>query len=228
MRGLQRHGLVRLSEAGWDGVLAGTDWDDAARSCLAAWRRGRLPLVVARQDGVSAGRVRLGLPAPPAHGRQRLALAASCGELLDAGDAFPEPEKIASLLPDCAQASWRALAGELAPLALARVFGSYGWEHLSGLSYVHPDSDVDLLLRVDDVAAADAVAALLACAPLALPRLDGEIAFADGSAIAWREWRQWRAGNARGMLVKGIAGVRIVHDLGWLVAAACDPGSRVT
>ena len=180
---------------------------------LAAWQGSDLPLVVARQDGVAPGHVRLGLPAPATHARRRVTLAVAPARLRDAGE-FPPAERISSMLEPAQSSAWRALA---ATLPAARVFGSYGWQCLTGLPYVHPRSDIDLLLPVDDPAAADAIAARLDAAATGLPRLDGELVFADGRAVAWREWLQWRAGRVGELLVRRIGGVRL--EAAWAVSA---------
>ena len=211
---LRRHRLVRLTPAGWDAALGAAAAGE--REVLALWRHEDGPLVVARQDGVAAGRVRLGLPAPAAHARRRVALAVACADLREAG-SFPEAGRVAPLLAPAQRLPWRALVRTLGP---ALVFGSYGWQALTGQAYVHARSDLDLLLPATDAEEADALAARLAAAPAALPRLDGELAFADGSAVAWREWLAWRAGRAGEILVKRIDGVRLERGTAWLDAAS--------
>ncbi|MFM9786058.1 phosphoribosyl-dephospho-CoA transferase MdcG domain-containing protein, partial [Streptomyces scabiei] len=58
--------------------------------------------------------------------------------------------------------AWDALAATLARLgAPARVFGSHGWQAVTGLAHVGPGSDVDLWVAVADAVQADAVAAAL-------------------------------------------------------------------
>jgi phosphoribosyl-dephospho-CoA transferase len=49
----------------------------------------------------------------------------------------------------------------------------------------------------------------------AAPRLDGELLFGDGAAVAWREWIEWRAGRARAVLVKRLDGVSLQRDATW-------------
>ena len=49
----------------------------------------------------------------------------------------------------------------------------------------------------------------------ARPRLDGELVFDDGAAVAWREWIEWRAGRARAVLVKRLHGVALQRDAAW-------------
>lgn len=200
---LRRHRLVRLTPAGWNAAL--TDAAASEQAVLAAWQRDDLPLVVARQDGAAPGRVRLGLPAPATHARRRATLAVAPAHLRDAGE-FPPAARIAALLAPRQSPAWRAL---VATLPQARIFGSYGWQCLTGLPYVHEHSDIDLLLPVDGPAAADAIADRLAAAASDLPRLDGEFVFAGGRAVAWREWLQWRAGRVGAVLVKCIGGVRL-------------------
>ena len=203
MLALRRHRLVRLTPTGWEAVLA--EAATVERAVLAAWRRDDLPLVVARQDGVAPGRVRLGLPAPATHARRRVTLAVARAHLRAAGE-FPAARRIGALLASAQGPAWRALVDDLAN---ARVYGSYGWECLTGLPYVHARSDIDLLLPVDDPHAADAVAARLERASPDLPRLDGELVFADGRAVAWREWRQWRGARVGELLVKRLDGVSL-------------------
>jgi len=41
------------------------------------------------------------------------------------------------------------------------------------------------------------------------PRLDGELVFPDGAAIAWREWVAHREGRAAQVLVKRLRGVAL-------------------
>jgi phosphoribosyl-dephospho-CoA transferase len=204
MPALRRHGLHRPTAAGWQAALDGADAAD--RALLATWRRADLPLVAARQDGVAPGLVRLGLAAPA---RRRVTLALAPAQLREAAP-FPAAAAIESLLPGAMRPAWRDVAGALAG---ARVFGSYGWQLLTGMAYVHAHSDIDLLRPVADAADADAVAARLAAAPAVLPRLDGELLFADGSAVAWREWQAWRAARSGEILVKRIDGVRLERDV---------------
>jgi phosphoribosyl-dephospho-CoA transferase len=99
--------------------------------------------------------------------------------------------------------------------ATARVFGSHGWQALSGLDHLHPGSDLDLWVSVDDAAHADAVTRLLQSFAASSPRLDGEIVFGDGTAVAWREWADWRSGRARAVMVRGLTGVALLRDAAW-------------
>ena len=220
---LRRHQLARLSESGWSAVLA-RPWDEQARDCLAHWAAHRLPLVVTRQstDTASEGWIALGLPAPARWERRRLALQVPRAELLGLGE-FPRLAEMRCLLPRPVRAAVSDLVDALgACRAAARVFGSYGWQAITGLDHVRPDSDLDLSLAVDGVAHADAVARALQSFGAVQPRLDGELVFGDGAAVAWREWAAWRARQARAVMVKRLDGVSLQRDTAWCELAATE------
>lgn len=211
---LQRHSLVRLTAAGWAQVRAG-DWDAEAGACLAHWAQQGLPLVVTRQPAPRAGaapcgELALGLPAPARWSRRRIALRVPAEAVLYA-DLFPRMAAVAPLLPRPARAAWAGLARDLEAQGLAvRVYGSHGWQQMTGLAYLHAASDLDLLVRVDRLDAADHAAALLMDTQAAGPRLDGELLFPGGTAVAWREWLPWRAGAVGSVLAKRRDGVALL------------------
>ena len=216
MAPLRRHQLARLSPSGWAAVL-GRPWDAQARDCLAHWASHRLPLVVTRQpaDCAADERIALGLPAPARWDKRRLALQVPHAAVLYL-DEFPRLADMRRLLAQPVQGAVRELLGRLDECrATARVFGSYGWQAISGLDHVHAASDLDLSVAVEGAAHADAVARALASFESPRLRLDGELLFAGGSAVAWREWSEWRAGRARAVLVKRLDGVRLQRDTGW-------------
>lgn len=216
MLSLRRHQLARLSESGWTALLGGA-WDTPARDCLAHWAMHRLPMVVTRQpvDAAASGWIALGLPSPARWGRRRLALQVPHAAVLGLDD-FPHLAVVQDLLPSSARGPVRDLLGGLGAChASARVFGSYGWQAISGLDHVRPDSDLDLSVCVDGVAHADAVARALQSFGTERPRLDGELLFGDGAAVAWREWIEWRAGRTRSLMVKQLNGVTLQRDTAW-------------
>jgi phosphoribosyl-dephospho-CoA transferase len=237
---LRRHQLVRLTPEGWQQVLA-RDWHESARPCLAHWAAHDLPLVVTRQPeplaaAADADTLHLGLPAPTCWQRQRLSLVVARSAVRAVGE-LPAAIDITGQLPDAAQAPWRTLCGQLGALGLhAQVYGSHGWQHLTGLAYVRAQSDLDLFVPVPDAQAADAAADLLADATAALPagasidspRLDGELGLADGSAVAWREWRDWRAGRVAQILVKRLQGVTLESGRAWLQRASAIDAEACT
>ena len=48
------------------------------------------------------------------------------------------------------------------------------------------------------------------------PRVDGELVFPRGEAVAWREWLQWRRGEVDSVMVKRLHGVALEQGLAWL------------
>lgn len=218
MTALHRHQLVRLTVAGWQRVLAGA-WDAQAQDCLAHWARQRLPLVVTRQQPQRGGAICLGLPAPGRWERRRIALAVPAPHIARR-EAFPPASALAPLLGAAQRRPWRALCGGLAACGVAaRVYGSHGWQLLTGLDHLRPGSDIDLCIAVDGPAQADAVAVLLQSWSDGL-RLDGELVFAGDRAVAWREWLAWRGGRSARVLVKRLDGVALADAPFWLAAEA--------
>jgi phosphoribosyl-dephospho-CoA transferase len=196
-----RHTLVWLS--------ADADWRadvPTHEPRLAAWLAQGLPAVVARRAADDPDpRLRLGIPLPPAEGKQRLSLRVplrdvahmhappALSELLAAGDA---------VVPQ----AWQESLHDLQSLAPARVFGAFAWQWLTALPYVHERSDIDLLWQVADAAQAEAlIAQLLAWESRHPHRLDGELCLPDGGAVNWREL----AGRSRQVLVKRLDGAAL-------------------
>ena len=72
-----------------------------------------------------------------------------------------------------------------------RVYGSWMWQALTGEPHVHAASDLDVVIDVADLAAADRAAAFLAREEQALSfRIDGELSFPGLGEIQWREMLQ--------------------------------------
>jgi phosphoribosyl-dephospho-CoA transferase len=220
MAKLRRHQLAYLSQAGWAGVLD-RHWDEEARDCLLHWAARQLPLVVTQQpaeaceSGAAGGLVALGLQASARWGRRRLALRVP-HIAVSYFDEFPRLMSVLALLPRPAREPVQGLMAGLADCgATARVYGSYGWQALSRLVHVKPSSDLDLWVGVNDAGHADQVARCLAAFADDSLRLDGELMFDDGTAVAWREWGAWRAGRARAVMVRRIGGVALMRDDVW-------------
>jgi phosphoribosyl-dephospho-CoA transferase len=211
---LHRHQLVRLRDGAWRRILA-RPWDDLAQDCLAHWAEQRLPLVVTRQPAGAAAsdEIAAALAAPLRWERRRIALSVPRTDVAWF-DEFPRADK----LPGCAAVRtrhWQRLCLALKSVGAApRVYGSHGWQLMTGLPYVHARSDIDLWIAVSDAAHADAVAAVLGAfdAEGEQPRIDGELVFPGGRAAAWREWCTWRAGGSRSILAKTLRGPMLISS----------------
>jgi phosphoribosyl-dephospho-CoA transferase len=205
---LHRQQLLRLTPDGWARLLA-APCEDVVRECLALWAANGWPLVVTRQPASRGDAIAVGLPAPARFRRRRIALSVAPEDVMFL-DEFPPAEAVTRLLPRAAVAPWRALVAALAfDGCRARVYGGHGWQAITRLPYVHAESDLDLLLPVGGAAQADGVVRVLAGAAWDGPRLDGELLFPDGAAIAWREWLDHRQGRASRVLVKRLRGVAL-------------------
>lgn len=198
-----RHGMVSLDPTAWPAVLA-TLPPELKKTVVADWAARGWPLVGRRPAcGDLPGLVPLGLPLPPELGRHRLMLRLKP----DAIRAVCAPPR----LSDCHAAAphgWRDTLGAMVSQdAETRCFGSLAWEAMTGLPYLTPGSDLDLLWTVENAVAADAltdrIARLAQSAPM---RIDGELLFRSGRAVQWREWR---SGTAQ-VLAKQTDGVAMV------------------
>ena len=79
-------------------------------------------------------------------------------------------------------------------------------------SYIHPDSDLDILLHITTHYQLEQIVSLLDDLAVACRRhIDGELIFPDGSAIAWREWFS----DSEKVLYKGFS------EVGLLIAISC-------
>ncbi|MFA9219271.1 MAG: phosphoribosyl-dephospho-CoA transferase MdcG domain-containing protein, partial [Sphingomonadaceae bacterium] len=105
--------------------------------------------------------------------------------------------------------------------ASLHTYGSCAMQALTGLSYLHPASDIDLLLYPADRQQLDAGLSLLATQAQSLP-LDGEIIFPDGAAVAWKEWLQALANNSR-VLVKRLHTVQLAQPAALLAMLEPTP-----
>ena len=227
-----RHELVWLTPAGWAQAQAqaapGAMPGDAERrlaASVARWRANDWPLVVRRRESaMTPTQLGLGLPMPPGLDGAKLRFGFTLEQttiarwqlpitLAEAAHAAPARWQgpLQAMLTDCTRAAaalpHRAgpLAERIAPLTF-RVFGSLAMQALTGLSYVRPGSDLDLLIHPRSLAELQAALLLLERHADALP-LDGEIVFPDGGAVAWREFAG--AGATETVLVKSGGAVRL-------------------
>lgn len=192
-----RHDWVWLS-TGWEQGLR-SPLSSADRGAVGGWQGRGLPLVVARrQSGDGENDLRLGLALPD---KRRICVHVAAS----AKAKHTGPVTAAAALPSAPEA-WRPTLGAVIDAAGAlgvpvHVFGSLAWQHQSGLEYVRPGSDVDLLFAPRHWPAVEALLAELQALDRAgaTPRLDGEVLLPDGGAVAWREL----AAQPARLLVKG-------------------------
>ncbi len=198
-----RHAVIRVDPQAWPLVLPGDTRDDPL---VADWAARGWP-VVARRRGVGdpARHVPVGLPLPPTRGGRRLALA-----LPHAAVRAVEPPVTLRAVRATAPPRWAASIAAIEALGARhgltpRVFGSFAWAALTGLDYLTPTSDLDLLWPLSP----DTPRLLTALDGLAAPgRIDGEVVH-RGAAVQWRELHGALAGGReRGdVLVKTLDGV---------------------
>ncbi|QTB99864.1 malonate decarboxylase holo-[acyl-carrier-protein] synthase [Alcaligenes sp. SORT26] len=215
---VRRHHLITLQSIAWEQVLADLEPASHACQCLRQWQARGWPLVVSRQAGeLRSGQLQAGIPLPTDWGRQRLSLIVPHAFSLAWG-GFPPAHEAQTLLPVSLAQDWLSLCQQLQVQGcMAQVYGSYGWELITGQGYVREGSDLDLMLPVQSATQADRLVKILTEAGdiTGLPRLDGELLFPNDDAIAWREWQQWRSGASSKVLIKRTHGLRIQAHSDW-------------
>jgi phosphoribosyl-dephospho-CoA transferase len=186
--------------------------DDAMHSHVAAWLAADRPLVVARQpDTIASDTVTVGLALPPAQGKRRIALSVAVHDIV----RYTQPLLLFDAITH-APAAWQRALAELEEAATEiglelRVFGSLAWQALSGLPYLTPQSDIDLLWHPQSNIQLQQGIALLTRWELSSGlRADGEVLFGENSAVSWREWATLKPGNDQRVLVKRESGAELV------------------
>jgi phosphoribosyl-dephospho-CoA transferase len=155
--------------------------------------------------------IAVGLALPPAQGKRRVALNVAAHDIA----RFTPPLRLADALVH-APSEWQPALAELDTAATnidieLRVFGSLAWQALSGLPYLTPQSDIDLLWHSHSHAQLQQGIALLARWEKSSGlRADGEVLFGGGSAVSWREWSALKSGDEQRVLVKRASGAELV------------------
>jgi phosphoribosyl-dephospho-CoA transferase len=188
------------------------------RAQVAAWLAADRPLVVARQpcgevisDSITVGTIATGLALPPAQGKCRVALSVAAPDIA----RYTLPLRLADAIAH-APAEWQPALTELDAAAMdmeleLRVFGSLAWQALSGLQYLTPQSDIDLLWHPRSHAQLQQGIALLAQWEQDHGlRADGEVLFGGSSAVSWREWATLKSGKDQRVLVKRASSAELV------------------
>lgn len=90
------------------------------------------------------------------------------------------------------------------------VYGSLAWQALTGLAYVTPTSDLDVLVTVRSERELMESLDLMKGRAGNLP-LDGEVIFPNGMAVAWKEVDQLRKDGWEGLvLAKSLMDVQLI------------------
>lgn len=213
---MRRHDLVILYP-GTPFAFACGDADPGLAGTVREWIDRGHPLVVTRQPAASP-LLQLGLSLPARLGRRRLACQVDRGAVATVLPPLAVERCRLQLSASAAQVLDR-LAERCAAAGIALgVFGSLAWEAATGEAYRHAASDIDLIVDVSTHAQYGAALAALAEAAARLPcRLDGELRFPDGNAVAWRELAVAGDDAAARVLAKGPATVALI-PLGALFA----------
>ncbi|TWB02382.1 malonate decarboxylase holo-[acyl-carrier-protein] synthase [Bradyrhizobium stylosanthis] len=197
---LARHSMVKASASGWTAVMNRYP-ELASEPIVAGWAHAGRPLVVRRPAcSDTAGLVPLGLPLPPSHGKRRIAVSLAATDIVASA-----PPPLLANAASAAPAAWRETIDKLLQLLPeTRTYGSLAWQHLTGLPYLSPSSDLDLLWPLSS---AEQVGTLLSgiarIAKQAPMRLDGEITGPTGGV----QWRELTGTDEDEVLVKGEGGV---------------------
>ena len=217
----QRHDLAYLSASGWQQVreqLGSTGLDAARQWQLAGWPaivRRNEPAIVGQIDaGLAADeKISLGIALPPRldGSKQRLSLNVSMQHIVSVQKPLDLADAILQAPPH-----WRQELGALDSAAKEidislQLFGSLAMQSLTGLPYLTPKSDIDILFRPDSSAQMQAGLGLLSDFGHSLP-LDGELVFPDAQAVAWKELAGYAANRNMGamrVLSKSLHGVSL-------------------
>lgn len=207
----QRHDLLHVVPRAWMAALAAHSLSEVP--LLAQWADRGWPVIVRRRltsEGPDV--VPIGVPLPPAAGKARVGLNIPQAAVM----ARAAPTSLRTVAHR-AEPAWRPAIAALIALGERHgiepaAFGSLLWEHHTGLTYLSPTSDLDVIWLTDE--SCDIPRLLRGIAeiePTAPMRIDGEIVFPEGAAN-WRELHTalGEDGPAE-ILIKTMDGVRVVN-----------------
>lgn len=169
-----------------------------------------LPFVArSMQPGDLYGMVPLGLRLPRSAAPRSIGFCVPPTVVREVSDALSLSEALLqrTALPKGWPDALQRLQADATRLGLTlRVYGSLAWQCATGIPYLAENSDIDLLLAPESAEQAHAGLRLLeAVEEEGLLRLDGEMIFPDGRAIAWKEL----LANTRLVMVKSAEGVAL-------------------
>ncbi|WP_183844492.1 malonate decarboxylase holo-[acyl-carrier-protein] synthase [Rhizobium etli] len=213
--GYRRHDLLRVEPEAWREMLVATGSLDGLahgpQRLVEGWAERGLPVIVRRGTvGGDEHTIAVGLPLPPTLGKLRLGffippehMAARVAALSVTEAARSAP---AHLRPQVEAAAGLGRRFGLQPA----VFGALLWQHLTGLAYLQPGSDIDLIWPAPPRESLNELLDDLAELDKAGPnRLDGEIILSTGEGANWRELRGALACPGGTVLVKSMHGAEL-------------------
>jgi phosphoribosyl-dephospho-CoA transferase len=185
---LRRHSFAWITHSGSRLKFAEGETPQNDLVCLRNWLgRGR-PVIIRRpclsEDGKS---VYVGLSLPPDPVKCRLAFRLPFSSLANVFEpplwtecsaAFPESSQMASPILSAVEAARLPL----------QTFGSYAWQYHTGLSYVTPHSDVDLIVPINRREDWQRFWQLMSKTQKANQRVDLEIILNGDASFNWREF----------------------------------------
>ena len=202
-----RHRWIEVAPAGRDAVAATAA--PTHRDTVRRWLECGLPLVARSRQPEDVGEGQpAGLVLPTASGKVKVSLRVAPSHIARI-DEPPPLDALAAILPGEASRVAIELAAHARTLGFtARAFGSAAWQWRTGQGYLHERSDLDLLAAPPTAIALHAWIERLGSLEPRMPmRLDGEIEWAGGDAVNWREL----AGTSERLLVKSPAGARLAE-----------------
>ena len=177
--------------------------------------RGHGPLLQKQfhllENGI-ANTIAVGVALPPAQGKRRIALSLAAKDIF----RYTPPLLLADAVAH-APAGWQPALAALDAAASnidleLRVFGSLAWQALSGLQYLTPQSDIDLLWHpLSNTQLQQGIALLAHWEQDHGLRADGEVLFGGSSAVSWREWATLKSGEDQRVLVKHVSSAELVE-----------------
>jgi phosphoribosyl-dephospho-CoA transferase len=205
---MQRHDLLRIDPEAWEEMLRGHP-SLVTIPLVADWAVRGWPVIVRRRMvGDLPEDVPAAVPLPPSYGKHRVGFSFRSDKV-----AVPLPPVQLSDAVSGAPKPWQQTIAGLLALGAAigvapRVFGGLLWQHVTGLAYLSPQSDLDLLWPVADQHTGTALLAGLRRLDADSPvRLDGELILPDGGGVNWRELALASDGTSGEVLVKTMDGV---------------------
>jgi phosphoribosyl-dephospho-CoA transferase len=192
---LQRHDLVWL------------DSEFRYSPELKEWVMQKLPCVVTRQTNSSTDYLNIAW----CNGSDKKISRHSCLIPIKSVISQSTPLSLVNIVP-CFIAKSSSLTKIIRKLELLNlkpcIYGSFSWQILTKKNYTHADSDLDILLHVSMHHQLTQIVPLLNTLAVASGRrIDGELIFPDGYAVAWREWFS----DSDKILCKGFRGVKFIH-----------------